>query len=324
MSSYHALFAKSLQTRIADYNLIVMKPSILLRTKFLVPRPRPDLLPRPRLLDWLEANSNKRLTLLSAPAGYGKTTLLADFIRASRRPFAWYQLDAQDSDPTVFLTYLIEALRGMKRAPKTLTRAVGQAARSLLESAESSVSPQRVLTVLINELAEEIEIPWLIVLEDYHYVTSPVVHQLVEFLIENAPDGLHLIISTRVDPPLALARLRARGQLAELRSSALRFREEEVARWMQSNLPSLTAENLNLLSEKTEGWIAALQIIRSSLSERDLQDMNSMLAGLSGSQQFIFDYLAEEVFKRLQEDVQKFLLRTAVLQQMDAAACNAV
>lgn len=301
-----------------------MKPSVLLRTKFLVPRPRPDFLPRPRLLDWLEANADKRLTLLSAPAGYGKTTLLADFINASSSPFAWYTLDAQDSDPTVFLTYLIEALRCMKRAPESLTRAIGQTAQSLLDSAEANVSPQRVLTVLVNELAEAIETPWLIVLEDYHYVTSPVVHQLVDFLLENAPQGLRLIISTRVDPPLALARLRARGQLAELRSSSLRFREEEISNWMQANLPDISPESLSLLSEKTEGWAAALQIVRSSLSGREARDVDAILAGLNGSQQFVFDYLAEEVFKRLSEDTQEFLLRTAILQQMDAAACNAV
>lgn len=325
ITSYHAAFAKSLQTRFAnDYNPYVMKPSILLRTKFLVPRPRPDLLPRPRLLDWLDSNADKRLTLLSAPAGYGKTTLLADFIHASDRPFAWYQLDAQDSDPTVFLTYLIESLRSMKHTPETLTRAIGQTAQSLLDSAETSISPLRVLTVLINELTEQIHVPWLIVLEDYHYVASPVVHQLVDFLIENAPEGLHLVISTRVDPPLALSRLRARGQLGELRSSSLRFREEEVTRWMQSNLPEITNENLNLLSEKTEGWVAALQIIRSSLSGRDAEDMNLVLAGLSGSQQFIFEYLADEVFKRLPEELQTFLLCTSILQQMDASACNAV
>jgi ATP/maltotriose-dependent transcriptional regulator MalT/two-component SAPR family response regulator len=301
-----------------------MKPSILLRTKFLVPRPRPDFLPRPRLVDWLESNSDKRLTLLSAPAGYGKTTLLADFINASHRPFAWYQLDAQDSDPTVFLTYLIESLRSLKRAPQTMTRAIGQTAQSLLDSAEANISPQRVLTVLINELAEQIDIPWLIILEDYHYVASPVVHQLMDFLLEHASDGLHVVISTRVDPPLALARLRARGQLAELRSSSLRFRDDEVTKWMQADSPDFTNENINLLSEKTEGWVAALQIVRSSLNGRDAQDMNLMLAGLNGTQQFVFDYLADEVFKRLPEDVQEFLLRTSILQQMDASACNAV
>ncbi len=301
-----------------------MKPSVLLRTKFLVPRPRPDFLPRPRLLDWLESNADKRLTLLSAPAGYGKTTLLADFINASDSAFAWYTLDAQDSDPTVFLTYLIESLRSMKRAPESLTRAVGQTAQSLLDSADSSISPQRVLTVLVNELAEMIETPWLIVLDDYHFITSPVVHQLVGFLLENAPDGLRLIISTRVDPPLPLARLRARGQLAELRAPSLRFRDEEVAHWMQSRLPDISTESLSLLNEKTEGWAAALQIVRSSLGGRGARDVDAMLSGLSGSQQFVFDYLAEEVFKRLPEDIQEFLLRTSILQQMDASACNAV
>jgi LuxR family transcriptional regulator, maltose regulon positive regulatory protein len=301
-----------------------MKPSILLRTKFLIPRPRPELLPRPHLLDWLESNADKRLTLLSAPAGYGKTTLLADFINASSLPFAWYTLDAQDSDPTVFLTYLIESLRSMKRAPESLTRAIGQTAQSLLDSAEAIISLQRVLTVLVNELAEEIEAPWLIVLEDYHYVTSPVVHQLVDFLLENAPNDLRLVISTRVDPPLALARLRARGQLAELRASSLRFRDEEVSHWIQANLPEISAESLNLLSEKTEGWVAALQIVRSSLNGRDARDVEAVLSGLSGSQQFVFDYLADEVFKRLPKDTQEFLLRTSILNQMDAPACNAV
>ncbi|MEB2333421.1 MAG: BTAD domain-containing putative transcriptional regulator [Anaerolineaceae bacterium] len=309
-----------------------MKPSILLRTKFLVPRPRADFLPRPRLLDWLKSNSDKRLTLLSAPAGYGKTTLLADFINASTRsfdvaqgkPFAWYQLDAQDSDPTVFLTYLIESLRSMKRAPESLTRAIGQTAQSLLDSADASISPRRVLTVLINELAEQIDSSWLIVLEDYHYVASPVVHQLVDFLLENAPENLHMIVSTRVDPPLALARLRARGQLAELRSSSLRFRDDEVTKWMQADAPELSIEDLNLLSEKTEGWAAALQIIRSSLNGDETQNINALLSGLSGSQQFVFDYLAEEVFKKLPEDLQEFLLRVSILQQMDAVACNAV
>ncbi|MBV6397009.1 MAG: HTH-type transcriptional regulator MalT [Anaerolineales bacterium] len=304
--------------------IAALKPSILLRTKFLVPRPRADFLPRPRLLDWLDSNSDKRLTLLSAPAGYGKTTLLADFIHASSLPFGWFTLDAQDSDPTVFLTYLIESLRSMKRAPETLTRAIGQTAQSLLDSAEATVSPQRVLTVLINELAEQTISPWLLVLEDYHYVASPVVHQLVDFLLENAPEGLRVIISTRVDPPLALARLRARGQLAELRSSSLRFRDDEVTKWMQADAPELSDENLNLLNEKTEGWAAALQIIRSSLNTGETQDFNALLSGLSGSQQFVFDYLAEEVFKRLPEDLQEFLLRTSILQQMDSAACNAV
>ncbi|MGE5376824.1 MAG: tetratricopeptide repeat protein, partial [Bacteroidota bacterium] len=301
-----------------------MKPSILLRTKFFVPRPRPDLLPRPRLLDWLEAQSDKRLLLLSAPAGYGKTTLLANFIYASGRPFAWYQLDAQDSDPTVFLTYLIESLRSMKNASPDLREAVGQAARSLLNSSDPSVTPQRVLTVLLNELAEQVDHSLWIVLEDYHFVTSPVVHNLVDFLLDHSPDSLHLVISTRMDPPLALPRFRARGQLAELRANSLRFREDEIMRWMQTDLNNITQQDLDLLSGKTEGWVAALQIVRSSLSGPDAPNMDSILSGLSGSQQFVFDYLADEVFKRLPDALQTFLLHTAILQHMDVPACNAV
>ena len=151
-----------------------MRPSILLHTKFLVPRPTPDLLPRPHLVEWLENQIDKRLILISAPAGYGQTTTLVDFLNASNRPFAWYQLDANDSDPTVFLTYLIEALRRMKDAPASITTPLGQTAQSLLDSSDSSISPKRVLTVLINELTDHLEEIWLLVLEDYHYVTNPV------------------------------------------------------------------------------------------------------------------------------------------------------
>jgi len=301
-----------------------MKPSILLHAKFLVPRPTPDLLPRPHLVEWLETQMEKRLILISAPAGYGKTTILADFLNASNRPFAWYQLDANDSDPTVFLTYLIEALRRMKGAPDTLTSAIGQTAQSLLDSSDTSVSPKRVLTVLINELAEKIDKAWLLLLEDYHYVTNPAVHKLIDFLLENAPPDLRLIISTRATPPISLARLRARGLLAELRSPALRFRKEEVAALMEQNLPAISNESLTLLNEKTEGWAAALQIMRSSLSGRDTHSMNEIISGLSGSQQFIFEYLAEEVFRRLSDETQEFLLRTSILSQMDSTACNAV
>jgi len=301
-----------------------MKPSILLHTKFLVPRQTTDLLPRPHLVEWLENQTDKQLILISAPAGYGKTTLLTDFLDASNLPFAWYQLDVNDSDPTVFLTYLIEALRRMKDAPDSVTNALGKTAQSLLDSSDTSISPQRVLTVLINELTEQLDGVWLLILEDYHYVTNPAVHQLVDFLLENAPSGLRLVISTRVDPPIALARLRARGLLAELRAPSLRFREEEVKSWLEKNLPELSTDNMNLLRDKTEGWVAALQIIRSSLSGKDAQERDEVLAGLSGTQQFVFEYLAEEVFRRLPDETRQFLLRTSILSQMDASACNAV
>jgi LuxR family maltose regulon positive regulatory protein len=299
-----------------------MRSSILLHTKFMVPRPGANLLPRPRLVEWLEGHLDKRLILISAPAGYGKTTALVDFLPVSGRPFAWYQLDAADSDPNVFLASLIEALRRMQKAPASGKPALGQTAQSLLESADPGASPQRVMTVLINELVESITSPCVVVLDDYHFVTNPGVHGLVDFLLENAPPGLCLVLSTRVDPPLSLARLRARGQLAELRTPFLRFRDDEIAAWVESSLPGLSAETIVQLSEKTEGWGAALQIMRSSWSESDPQRIRKMIAGLSGSQQYIFDYLAEEVFRRLPVEEQSFLLQTSILQQLDASVCQ--
>jgi LuxR family maltose regulon positive regulatory protein len=298
-----------------------MKSSTLLRTKFLVPQPAADRLPRPHLIEWFENHLDKRLFLLSAPPGYGKTTLLADFLAASPLPAAWVQLDAADSDPSVFLAYLIEALRHMRGHGK---KSLGQTSKSLLESAHSSVSPQQVLTVLINELSDIFPDPWLLVLEDYHFIASPVVHQLVDFLIENGPASLHLLISTRTDPPLALARLRARGMLAELRAPELRFREDEIAAIMEQFLPGIPEQSLNLLTEKTEGWAAALQIVKSSLLGQDAQSAGRFIAGLSGSHRYIFEYLAEEVFRRQPAEVQTFLLNTSILTQMDAATCNAL
>ena len=297
-----------------------MKPAPLLNTKF-TPPPNADQLPRPHLIQWLDGQSDRRLVLVSAPPGYGKTTLLANFLAAHSGPSAWYQLEASDSDPTVFLTYLIEAIRRSKwkKAGK-----LGQNAQALLNSPEAGLASQRVLTVLINELNEQVSDQFLIVLEDYHVITSPVVHQLMDYLLENAPSTLHLIISTRSDPPLALARLRARGLLAELRAADLRFRDEEVSELFKSEAQELSTENLSLLSEKTEGWVAGLQIVRNSLAGQNAVAAREIISSLSGSHRFVFEYLADEVFKRLSEEKQNFLLRTAILSQMDSASCNSI
>ena len=298
-----------------------MKPSILLRTKFLIPQPATGRLPRPHLVNWLENQLDKRLILISAPPGYGKTTLLADFLSKSSLPAAWIQLDAADSDPSVFLTYLIEAVHRLQGFGE---KSVGHAAQVLLENSHTSVSPQQILTVLLNELNDNFFNPWLLVLEDYHYIASPVVHQLVDLLLQNGPTSLHVLLSTRSDPPLALARLRARGMLGELRTLDLRFREDEISSMICMSNPGLSEQSLDLLVERTEGWAAALQIVRSSLQGQDPESADRFIAGLSGSNRYIFEYLAEEVFRRQVKEKQTFLIHTAVLAQMDAASCNAL
>jgi LuxR family transcriptional regulator, maltose regulon positive regulatory protein len=295
-----------------------MKASPLLNTKFMPP-PVEGALPRPHLIQWLDGQHDRRLVLVSAPPGYGKTTLLSNFLAVHSGPSAWYQLEASDSDPTVFLTYLIEAIRRSrwKKAAK-----LGQNALALLNSPEAGMASQRVLTVLINELNEQVLDRFVIVLEDYHAIASPVVHQLVDYLLDNAPAALQLIISTRADPPLALARLRARGLLAELRAIDLRFRNNEVTELFKRDTHGLSSENLSLLGEKTEGWAAGLQIVRNTLAGQNPDATREIIASLSGSHRFVFEYLTEEVFRRLPQEKQKFLLQTSVLSQMDAASCN--
>jgi LuxR family maltose regulon positive regulatory protein len=305
-----------------------MDRSFLLQTKFLIPRHRGELLPRPHLLERLDSAVDNRLTLVSAPPGYGKTTLLAQLAISTERSCAWYQLDAADGDPTIFLSYLIAVLRNIQadEVPDE-SPPIGSAAVSLLEGSESAaaVSPERVLTVLINELAAaSVAREWLIIMEDYHLVTNPDIHNLVHFLLENGPPGLHLVISSRTDPPLALARLRARGMLAEFRAPDLRFDDQEVANWLDYAIPGISGESARLLSEKTEGWAAALQIILSTLAGKDAGSAGRFIAELSGTQRFIFQYLAQEVFQQQSADRQRFLTHTAVLDQMNAGACDAI
>jgi LuxR family maltose regulon positive regulatory protein len=301
-----------------------MKPSNLLSTKFLLPRAGRGHLPRPHLVQWLDNHLDARLILISAPAGYGKTSTLTEFLAHTDLPAAWYQLDPSDSDPYTFIAYLIESLRRMTPITNQVDHFSGANAQALLESPQVTIEPQQVMTVLINELSEQLSDPYLVVLDDYHYITSLVVHQLVDFLLEAGPPNLHLVLSTRSDPPLSLARQKAHGMLAELRVRDLRFREEEVTELMLKEVPGLSVESLSLLNEKTEGWAAALQIVCSSLSGSDARVASEVISSLSGSQRYVLEYLTEEVFRRQPGERQHFLLDTAVLTQMDASTCNAI
>ncbi len=301
--------------------------SVLPRTKFLIPRSGADVVSRPELLARLERALHRRLALISTPPGYGKTTLLAQLAEATDQPLAWCQLDAGDSDPVVFLSAFIESLRHTRNAPDSEACArMGRAALALLSNMEAdlSITPRRVLTVLINELLEQVERSWLVVLEDYHEIANPAVHELLILLLENAPPGLTLIISTRADPPLPLARLRARGLLAEFRAEDLRFSEEEVRAWVRTRLPEATPEDIRALEDKTEGWAAGLQLVLAALAGRNPESRSRLIEGIQGSHRYLFDYLISEAFQRQPPATQRFLLVTSVLNQMDAAACAAL
>ena len=303
-----------------------MPQSAFLQTKFLVPRKNPGWLTRPRLLKQLDDNASKRMILVSAPAGYGKTTLLSDFANSEEINFAWYQLDAMDNDPSVFLGYLVETFRRTLQVDNTQkSMPFGSATLALLENLEEEqVGYQHILIVLINELLEIIGNHWALVLDDYHLITNLAVHQMVDYLLENAPPDLLFIISSRVTPPLRLAHLRARGMLAELRSEDLRFTSQEIEAWFRIQTTEISDKSLQLLDEKTHGWAAALQIVLSSIKRQDIESTEQFIAGISGAHRFIYDYLAEEVFRRLPSDWQEFLLATSVLEKMNDEICNAL
>ena len=301
-----------------------MEIPILLYTKFLIPQPRPDVIVRPHLLERLRASLDRRLILISAPPGYGKTTLLAEFAgRAAPAGVLWYQLDPADSDPAVFLAYLIEGLRQVMGAtPESGRAAFGAAARALLNTADPH-PPERVLTVLINELAQTGQ-DLIVVMEDYHLVANPAVHALTDMLIEHAPPSLHLVISARSDPPLVLARLRARGMLAELRAPDLRLTPDEVGILLGRVAPQLPGESACLLSDKTEGWAAGVHLALSSLAGKSEREAQQLIAELGGTNRAIFEYLAEESFQQQPPEIQSFLLRTSILAQVNAAMCDAI
>src|SRR6266705_1461442 len=285
---------------------------VLLATKLHVPWPQPGFVPRRRLVEALGEGLARGRMLVCAPAGFGKTALLADWARGGGRPVAWLGLDGGDSDPARFWRY---AVAGLDRARPGLAGRVGPLPPGSCEG---------LVTALVNELAAEPgpdEV--LLVLDDYHLVDSGTVHESVAFLLENLPPGLHVVVSSRSDPPLPLARLRARGQLAELRAAELRFTPEEAAALLGETagpgLPTVAAE---ALVARTEGWAAGLQL--AGLSLRGHADPAGFTAAFSGSHRFVLDYLADEVLDAQPGPVRAFLLETSVLERLSGELCDAV
>ena len=288
----------------------------LLETKLQVPRRRRDLVARPRLSERLSRGAESALTLVSAPAGFGKTTLLADWLAttaAKGRSAAWLSLDQRDNDPALFWTYLVAAL-------KTAAPGVGADALSLLQSPQPPI--EAVVATLLNDLSA-ISNDVVVVLDDYHLIDAREVQDGMAFLLEHLPTQVHLVIAGRADPALPLARLRGRGELIEIRAADLRFTPEEVAAYLNGAMGlALTAQDVAALEGRTEGWIAALQMAALSMQGRD--DVAGFIAGFAGDDRYIVDYLAEEVLQRQPEHVQHFLLQTSVLDRLSGPLCDAV
>jgi len=302
----------------------------LLTTKLYIPPPCPNLVSRPRLIERLNAGllSRRKLTLISAPAGFGKTTLLSEWASqrvgesADGRPVAWVSLDEGDNDPVRFWAYFVSALQ-------TVHESVGEAALAVLQSPQ--LPPiEAILTALINEIAAVPDHPstssWLgfaLVLDDYHLIIAQPIHDALTFLLDHLPPQMRLAIASRTDPPLPLARLRGRGQLTELRAADLRFTPDEAAAFLNDVMGlGLSAEEIAVLDARTEGWIAGLQM--AALSMRGRKDVTAFIKAFSGSYRFVLDYLVEEVLDRQSSDTQDFLLKTSILERMTAPLCDAV
>jgi len=290
------------------------KADSLIRTKLYVPFTRPDLVPRPRLQACVTAGLRYPLTLLTAPAGFGKTTLLASCIVDQKTPVAWLSIDKEDNLAERFLKYLLAALQQADNS-------IGNEAARLFEESPQTYF-ETVLTLLINDL---LSFPgeMTLVLDDYQFISSQAVHEILTFLLEHCPKTFHLVIATRSDPPLPLARLRARGQMVELRTADLRFTEAEAAQFLNKVMGlDLETEFVRALEERTEGWIAGLQM--AALSMRDREDVAGFIEGFSGTNRYILDYLLEEVLASQSPEVQRFLLCTSILERLSAPLCNAI
>ena len=306
------------QQRIAN-TATKTRDSMLLATKLFVPPPAPTMVVRPRLITQLTTGVRRAVSLVSAPAGWGKTTLLSSWhadLSGSGYPIAWVSLDAGDNDPVRFWSYVLVALN-------TLHGGASDAALALLRSPQPPpIEP--VLTSVLNAFTT-LSKDAVLVLDDYHVIETQPIHHAMTYLLEHLPPRLHLIIATRVDPPLPLARLRVRGVLTEVRAVDLRFTPEEARAFLTETMGlPLTAEQVSALEERTEGWIVGLQLAALSAQGRTAESMGKFIKAFTGSNRYVVEYLAEEVLGQQTDETQTFLLRTAVLDRMCAPLCDAV
>jgi LuxR family maltose regulon positive regulatory protein len=303
----------------------------LIATKFNIPLPRPHFISRTRLLNLLEdellgvGGFTRKLTLISAPAGYGKTTLMADWGTKLNIPLnsmsgdqipklCWLSLDEGDNDHIRFLTYVIAALNQVDEK-------LGETTRAMLQS-QQPPPPEVFLASLINDIAG-LSFPVILALDDYHLIHTPTIHRMLNFIVEHQPSQMHMVLLTREDPPLPIPKLRVRGQVNEIRQNDLRFNLEEMEDYLRRvEKLDLTEEDLGALERRTEGWVAGLQL--AALSMQGRRDLSDFIKAFTGSNRYILDYLIEEVFKLQPSDLQSFLLKTSVLDQLSAPLCDYV
>jgi LuxR family maltose regulon positive regulatory protein len=295
-----------------DYPSAQEKNEILLSTKLFVPSIRPDQITRPCLITQLNSGLDKRLVLVSAPAGYGKTTLVCSWLHDTDLPTAWVSLDEGDNDPSRFLQYLLTALHKVVPAIQT----------EMLTVLRGPASFEILLNTLINEI-ERFSAPFALVLDDFHMLGAQPILDFLTFLLEYSPPNLHLILISRTDPFLPLSHLRVRNQIVEIRAEQLRFTYDELATFLYENMAlELSKADIKALQMRTEGWIAGVQL--AALSMQSCEDIHTFVTDFAGSHHYIIDYLTEEVLKQLPEKTRTFLLRTSILTRMCGSLCDAL
>jgi LuxR family maltose regulon positive regulatory protein len=304
------------------YNWPMSTP--ILATKLYIPPPRPKIVLRPRLIERLNEGLGRhqgfgrKLTLIAAPAGFGKTSLVSEWLHRSKMPAAWLSLDEGDNDPVRFLAYLVAALQ-------TIEADLGAGALGLLQSPQP-LPAELILTPLINEVVETAQ-DFILVLDDYHVIEVRPIQDALAFLLDRLPPQMHVAIASRATPPLPLARLRGRGELIELRAADLRFTPDEAATFLNQVMGlNLSAEDIAALESRTEGWIVGLQMAALSMQGRadSASFISDFIAAFTGSHRFVLDYLVEEVLQSQPEDIRSFLLQTSILDRLSGPLCDAV
>jgi len=285
----------------------------LLSTKLFVPRPPVDCVRRERLFELLDAAEGLPLTLVAAPAGFGKSVLVAGWARERAEALAWLSLDRADDSSARFWSYVVAALQ-------TIDEGLGRSAQQILRSPQPP-DDEAVVTTLVNDLAE-LSDPVVLVLDDYHLITSQRIHEGLLLLLEHMPPGARVVVTTRADPPWPLAQLRASGRMAELRSADLRFTDQEAVLLLESVGLELGMEEVRMLESRTEGWVAGLQM--AALSMRGRAETTAFIRAFAGDHRFVFDYLAEEVLTHLTEHTRRFLVQTSILERLEGDLCDAV